>query len=747
MDGVRGRMPRPSGSRNRQPQIRCAAAPGRGGAAGRWWVRVAGWLLVSLFGLLAAAVALVPPPASGGGAPTLLYDRYGDVVGSLGSGRRDPVDLAQVPRVLQEATIATEDASFYANHGFHIAALVRAALRDVRARGIVEGGSTITQQLAKTLYLSPARTWRRKLEEVVYTLRLEATHSKPQILQMYLNSINYGEGAYGVAAAAETYFSQNVSTLDLAQSALLAGLPNAPQAYDPFLHPAAARARQRWVLHRMVVARFISTAEAQAAAAEPLRFVRPSTAASGPPAGYFFNYILAEIRSHDPALETAVARGGYRIYTTLDPAVQAAADSAFSHYMPPGKRDAQGTMQPQGALVAIDPRNGSVLALVGGRSYAATPYNRAVYAKRQPASTFKPILYAAAIASGHTVTERQFDGPVTYTGADGRAYTVRDDGPYQMRWLTMREAMALSTNVVAVKWAQTIGPAAVIRMARRMGLTSPLQPTLPLVLGAYDVTPLQMVDAYVPLANQGVSFPPWGVVRVVGPGGETVWRPHAPIGQRAMSPGVAYIVTSLLESVMTEGTGSALQGIVGRPAAGKSGTTNASRDAWFIGYTPQLVAGVWVGDDQPAPLKGGGSALAGPVWAHFMADALAGRTPSAWEMPGDVVALRVSATDGLLPNPGSATVTEVFLRGTEPTRTGPPAGDTGPSPGLVGLPWSQLIPPFLGTIPVGPPPAGDTAQAAEMPGASGSIPHPGTGAEPGPAPEGSGTPPSHAAGA
>jgi len=695
---------------------------GSPGMGGRRWVRPVGWAVVTLFGLLAAAVALAPAPHSAAGAPTLFYDRYGQVAGTLGSSNRIPVELAQVPYALQAATVATEDASFHSNNGFNPAAIVRAAARDLRAHAIVEGGSTITQQLAKTLYLSPARTWRRKLEEVIYTLRLEASHSKVQILTMYLNSINYGEGAYGVGAAAEAYFAQSVSTLDLAQCAMLAGLPNAPQTYDPFLHPAAAEARQRWVLQRMVAARFITPGQAQAAAAEPLRYKRAPAAVSGPPAGYFISYVLAAIGRHDPGLAAAVRRGGYRVYTTLDPATQSAADSAFAHYMPQGTPGAQGTTQPEGALVAIDPRSGAVRALVGGRSYAREPYNRAIYAQRQPGSTFKPILYAAAIAAGHTVTERQFDGPVTYSGAGGRPYTVHDSGPYQMRWLTMREAMAISDNVVAVKWAQTIGPTAVIQMARRMGLTSPLQPTLPLVLGTYDVTPLEMVDAYVPLANLGTAFAPWCVTRVVGPGGETVWRPHAPTGRRAMSPGVAYIVTSLLQSVMTGGTGSTLRGIVGRPVAGKSGTTDAFQDAWFIGYTPQLVSGVWVGDDQPAPLNGYGSSLAGPVWAHFMAEALAGRSPTGWAMPSDVIPLTVSATDGLMPNVSSPTVTELFLRGTQPTRTSPLQGDGEQIPGLIGLPGTQVAPPFLGTIPVGPQPvAGGTAPSTSVAGRSGGV--------------------------
>jgi len=677
---------------------RASAGAGR---ARRGWVRAAGWISVGLCATLAAAVALAPTPPAAGGAPTLIYDRSGDIVASLSEGTTDPIVLAQVPLALQEATIATEDASFYSNHGVNPAALARAAVLDIRARAVIEGGSTITQQLAKTLYLTQTRTLRRKLEELVYTLKLEAAYSKKQILLMYLNTIYYGEGASGVGAAAQAYFATDVSSLDLAQCALLAGLPNAPQAFDPYLRPTAARSRQQWVLHRMLAVGFITAAQARAAAAEPLHFVRGRALTDAPAAGYFVGYVLAEIGAHSRHLAAAVRRGGYRVYTTLDRSMQSAADRDFTAYMPPGYSGALGSPQPEGALVAIDPHSGAVRALVGGRSDQLQPYNRAIYAMRQPGSTFKPILYAAALAAGHTVTERQFDGPVTYPGAGGRTYTVTDFEPYAQRWLTMREAMAMSTNVVAVKWAKVIGPAQVIAMARRMGLWSPLQPTLPLALGTNEVTPLEMTAAYTPLANLGTAYRPWSVATVVGPGGERVWVPRAPAPHRAMDPGVAYIVTSLLQSVMTDGTGQRLRPLVDRPVAGKTGSTNDLKDAWFIGYTPDLVVGVWVGDDRPAPLQGTGATVAGPVWAHFIADALAGTPSRDWLRPANVLPVTVSTADGLLPHPSSPTVTELFLQGTQPTQVSPLSEGGAGDPGLIGTPNTQSIPPFLGTLPIG----------------------------------------------
>jgi 1A family penicillin-binding protein len=686
----------------------------------RAWVRAAGWGLVALFAAIALAVALLPVPAGGSAAPTLVYDEAGQPFATLPPGNRRSVPLEAVPLALQEATVATEDAEFYVHHGLNPAAVLRALWVDVRAGAPVQGGSTITQQLAKTLFLTPSRTVGRKLLELLYTLRLEATYSKAQILEMYLNSIYYGEGAYGVAAAAETYFGQDVSTLDLAQSALLAGLPNAPTAYDPYTHPDAARQRQLWVLHRMVVTGYITEAQAAAAAAETLHFTR-GAAAVAPAAGYFLGYVLDEIGRHDPRLESAVRKGGYRIYTTLDPTLQAAADRAIQRGLPPGRPDRSGVLQPEGALVAIDPGTGAVRALVGGRSDVLDPFNRALYAKRQPGSTFKPFLYAAALEAGHTVVERKYDGPVSYPGAGGRPYVVKDFGDYTFRWLTMREALAISDNVVAVKWAADIGPARVIRTARRMGITSPLQPTLPLVLGAYDVTPLELTSAYVPLANLGTAYPPWCVVRVEDAAGRTVWAPSPPRGRAALDPGVAYIVTSMLESVMTDGTGRSLLPGIDRPVAGKTGSTNDQRDAWFVGYTPDLVVGVWVGDDQPAPLGGYGADLAGPVWRSLMLQVLPALPARDWAMPADVVPVQVSAVDGLLPNPTSPVVTELFLRGTEPTEVSP-VYDPGAQPaGLIGVPGSQVAPPLLGTppLPAAQPPAagGPGAEAgASAPG-------------------------------
>ena len=684
--------------------------PGSGSGpppAGRRWVRVLGWMLVSFFGAIAAAVALLPVHSQAAALPSVVLDRRGRLLATLAPGDRQPVALSQIPARLQQATIATEDAHFYRDFGINPVAIARAAWVDLMAGRIVEGGSTITQQLAKNLYLTPARTLRRKLVEALYTLRLQATHSKAQILNMYLNTIYYGEGAYGVAAAARTYFDRGLSQLDLTQCALLAGLPAAPGAYDPFLHPQLALNRRNFVLRRLAAVGDITAAQEKAAAAQPLGLRRGRLTPPTPAAGYFIAYVLQQIAQWDPSLEAAVRRGGYRVLTTMSARDQTAADQAFSRYMPPGYKGPHGTVEPQGALVAVSPRTGAVRAMIGGRSYTADPFNRATGAVRQPGSTFKPFLYATVVAAHHPVTARRLDAPICFPGATPETpYCPKDYSGYSYHRITMRQALADSVNVVAVKWAETVGPAAVMHTARRMGIWSPMQPTLPLVLGSYGVTPLELASAYVPLANLGMAIAPWGVHVVETASGHVVWAPHPPASHRVLDPGVAYIVDSLMESVMKDGTGRRLLPLVGHwPVAGKTGTTNGHHDAWFAGFTPNLVCSVWVGDDQPARLPGYGDTLAGPIWAHFMAAALKGRPQTTWTRPQDVVSERVSAVDGLLPNPTVPTVQELFLRGTGPTTISPLVGDQGHYIGLTGLPGTSITPPQQGAASPSPSPS------------------------------------------
>ncbi|MBX6378224.1 MAG: PBP1A family penicillin-binding protein, partial [Clostridia bacterium] len=626
------------------------------------------------FVALVLAVLLTPLPRAQVPQATQILDAEGRLAAKLFVENRTPVPLAEVPVALREAVVAVEDDRFYRHFGIDPIALVRALVINLRAGHIVEGGSTITQQLAKNLYLTRERSLGRKVYEAFLTLQLEARYSKDEILEMYLNQIYLGHGTYGVEAASRLYFGKPVRELDLAEAALLAGLPRAPETYSPFRNPDLALQRRRHVLNRMAELGYLKREQADAAAAEPLRL------AQRPPrqrAAYFVDYVLRQIEARHPEMTDSLYVGGYRIYTTMDLRMQEAAERALAEGLPPGRPDRRGVPQPEGALVAIDPRNGYIKALVGGRDPDHPRDNRAVEARRQPGSAFKPFLYAAVLSRGYTVVDRQVCEFVRFPGRQpGEWYTPADytEGgrrpPYHNRPMSVREAVEISDNVVAVRWTDQIGPRAVIDTARAMGIQSRLEPTLDIALGSYEVTPLEMAVAYAPLANLGWAVEPVAILRIVGPDGQVV-EEQRPRTRKVLDEGVAYILTDVLKGVLTRGTARNLGPLLDRPAAGKTGTTEFSDNAWFVGYTPDLVAAVYVGNDRPSPLPGAGASLAGPVWARFMREALAGRPATDWSRPANVLSVRVSADDGLLPNFTSPTVEELFLAGTEPRTVSP----------------------------------------------------------------------------
>ncbi len=650
----------------------------------RWAALGLGGVAVAL-GLTLLALSLLPLPAPRLPRASEIYDANGVLVTKLFVQNRTPVPLARMPRQLRQAFLAVEDDRFYRHPGVDPLGIARAAVRNLLAGRVVEGGSTITQQLARSLYLTPERTLARKLQELFLTLQLEARYSKDEILELYLNSIYLGSGAYGVQAAAQLYFGKDVSDLTLEESALLAGLARAPELYNPFKDPDLAVRRRNVVLSRMAAVGFLPEEAAARAQAAPLRL------AERPPPGraaYFVDYVLRELRSRHPGLERDLYRAGYRIYTTMDVRMQEAAERAVAELLPPAQPDARGVPQPQVALVALDPRNGYLRALVGGRDPEHASNNRAVTAHRQPGSAFKPFLYAAVLEAGYTAADQQVCEYVSYPGAEaGRPYVPTDyteggrRSPYHNRPLSVREAIEISDNVVAVKWAATIGPRRLAEMAHRLGIESDLEPALPLALGSSEVTPLEMAVAYAPFANMGWRVKPIAVLRVEDPQGR-VLEENRPQLTKVLDEKVAYILTDILKGVITRGTASNLAGWLDRPAAGKTGTTDRNENAWFIGYTPDLVTAVWVGNDLPSPLPGFGSTLAGPVWAGFTRRALAGLTARDFVRPPGVITVAVSAADGLLPNPTSPVVHELFVAGTEPRLTSPLYrwGPPGPAP-------------------------------------------------------------------
>lgn len=627
------------------------------------------FISVALLFSFMALIYVTPLPTPTTPQSTLLYDTNNSIVASLSTQNRSEVSLGDMSDWMKKAIVAIEDVRFYQHRGIDLLGLARAAFRDVAAGRIVEGGSTITQQLARTMFLTQQRSFTRKFWEALLTFKLEMRYTKPEILEMYLNQVYFGSGNYGVEAASRSYFGKAAKDLTLPESAMIAGLTRSPEYYSPLNSPDRARARRDYVLSRMADLNVISPSQARDARATPLGVTGPKAGAGN--IQYFVQYVLSEISTRHPDVARDVYGGGYRIYTTLDGKMQDAAERSFAANIGAGAKDDQGVTQPQGALVAIDPKNGYIKAMVGGRDYKESQFNRAYQAFRQPGSTFKPFLYSAVIDAGYTAASTQYCGPVSFPGWGGKPYEPKDYGkdPYHYMDLTMRHAVTISDNVVAVKWAGVIGPDRVVQEAHRMGIKTPIESNLSIALGSTAVTPLEMAAGYATLADLGVASEPMGVIRVEDRYGSVI-EDNRPQQRRAIDEKTAFIVTSLLRSVMEDpsGTGALLTPTVGRPVAGKTGTTDKYRDAWFVGFTPDLVAAAYVGYDDPAQsvnLPGG--RLAGPIWAQFMRDALATRTPARFPRPQGLVDVVICSDTGYLPNPTCPTITEVFVAGTQPS--------------------------------------------------------------------------------
>jgi len=696
-------------------------------------------LLAALALLVLGAALAVPLPQIQVPEASVIYDHHGRPAVHLYVQKRVEVPLSRVPRHLQQAVLAIEDEHFYRHPGINPAAIARAAWRNLLAGRIVEGGSTITQQLAKNLTGRTERTLVRKAYEALVTLRLEILFSKARILEMYLNSIYFGHGAYGVEVAAQTYFGHDVSQVDLPEAALLAGLIRAPEIYSPYRDPEAALRRRNLVLDRMVQAGMITPLQAQQAKSTAIRL-----AGLRPPgeAGYFATYVLSELGKRYPDLTGDIYRAGYRIYTTLDLDMQRAAEKTIAQLVPERGRDPNGVPQPQAALVAMEPLTGYIRAMVGGKDFSVTQLNRAAPpVRRQPGSAFKPFLYAALVDSGHTVVEQQVCEPVVYPGPTPARpwiptdYTSENHEPYHYRPLMMREALKISDNVVASRWCMALGPSRLVRYAKLMGIQSPLEAVGPLALGASPVSPLELAAAYCALANGGYRVTPTCILRVEDSRGRVLVNPGRtpPPREKVLDERVAYIVTDLLRSVFSPGgTAARLGPVINRPAAGKTGTTDELRDAWFVGYTPDLLAAVWVGyDDGTTSLWSTGGGIAAPVWGTFMSSALHNVPPREFPVPQGITWVQVSAVDGLLPNPSSPVVTEVFIAGTEPSAVSP-AWWSGSPPE-----WGwEDSPGYLANRPPPPPPPPAHTQGGNRDGSAGTgQPEANPGAEPEASPE------------
>jgi len=507
---------------------------------------------------------------------------------------------ARIPRHMVDAMVAVEDRRFDWHPGVDPLGVARAIRVNLAAGDTVQGGSTITQQLAKNLFLTNSRTWDRKLREAVLALAIERRFSKKAILELYLNRVYFGGGAYGIDAASRKFFGHSAENLTLAEAAIIAGLVKAPSRYAPTADPVRAVARAEVVLATMADAGAITPAEAAVANPGAVRFVVDRDQGD---VRYFTDWVLGQL---DTLTDEAIQP--LEVVTTLVPAHQAAAEAAAAARLPAGT---------QGAVVAMT-TDGAVTAMLGGRDYATSTYNRAVVAERQPGSAFKLFVYLAALEDGMTPDSTLVDEPVSFSGWSPRNYDRTFRGT-----VTLRQAFALSINTVAAQLAARVGTGAVASMARRLGVTTPIDQRMAMSLGASEMRLIELTAAYAAVANNGVEVRPFGIRSVTTASGELLYRRDPPEPRVLLAPHVAAYMNQLMKAAVETGTGRLAQ--IGRPLAGKTGTTSSNRDGWFIGYTPDLVAGVWVGRDdaRPVPSLAGGRAPA-QLFAAFMGAALAG---------------------------------------------------------------------------------------------------------------------------
>lgn len=596
-------------------------------------------------------------PSQGG----RVVDRNGDILGYLNPVRRIAVPLDRIPDNVREAFIAVEDRRFIRHEGVDWRGVGRALWRDISTLGVREGASTLTMQVARSAFLDAGpsdRSLGRKLIELRLAPRIEKALSKDQILELYLNLIYLGDATYGVEAASRHFFGKSVDRLTLAEAATLAALPRAPSVYDPRVHPDRALSRRNLVLELMTREGFISQSDAEKAAGQKLKVARqgwtPAQVAS---------YAVDAVRALVDAKVKGTHYGEITVHTTFDVGAQRAAERAVRD------RAAAIGRGVEGAMIALDPANGDVLAMVGGVGPARGSFNRVFLAHRQPGSAFKPFVYAAALESGLTPATLVDDEPIQIVDA-GRVWRPENSGSY-LGTITLRTALAHSANAATVRVSQHLGIDRVVAMARRMGISSPLKPLPSLALGAAEVTPAELVSGYAPFANGGWKVEPSYVVSI-DVGGKTVYQAERKAPTRVLDSVTAYLVTSMLRSVVDEGTGYYLRnlGVYG-PVAGKTGTTNNGADVWFVGYTPTVLAGFWFGYDTPRSLGGGasGGRLAAPAWASFYRRGWEEHeSGEEWPMPDGVVEEQIDGETGLLAGDYCPTVrTEYFRDGTQPT--------------------------------------------------------------------------------
>ncbi|HEX8716242.1 MAG TPA: PBP1A family penicillin-binding protein [Gemmatimonadaceae bacterium] len=670
-----------------------------------------------------------------------LYAADGRFLAELGLERRTLVKLADIPKTVQEAFIVTEDKRFYEHHGVDWIRAIGAAVHNIRAGGYAEGFSTLTMQLARNVFpqkLSREKSLTRKLKEAKVAREIEALYPKSKILELYLNQINLGGGAYGVETASQRYFGKSVRDLNLAEAATLAALPKAPERYNPRRFPDRAIQRRNTVIELMRRAGVVSDADAQLAKSYPLRLA--SKEESGEVAPYFVEWVRKQLEDQ---FGSRLYTDGLKIYTTLDIDLQLTAERnveqqmraiesgkygrfrhvTYEQYVARSASGDSGTANSpylQDAFVALDPRTGAVRAMIGGRDFDDSKFNRATQALRQPGSTFKPVVYATAIHNGIPPSYLVNDSALSLPQVGGGTWTPQN---YDLKFegiMPMRRALYRSRNLATIRLGMQLGEQNVIDMAHLLGISTPIPPYPSIHIGSADVYPLEMISIYDVFATLGVRTLPTGILRVEDASGKVLYD-DTPKRTNVLTPEESWLMVDMLKDVVRRGTAASIWASGFHvPAGGKTGTTNDGTDVWFIGFTPDLVAGVWMGFDRPQKIMSNaqGGRLAAPAWLSFMSEAYRHRpTPPDWPRPDDLLALDIDRTTAMLRNPfcpDSVVVTEYFIPGTEPTQECNVHNAFNAAPGADSLRPPSVFPPRQAPQPLQPPrPKRDSARVPD----------------------------------
>lgn len=623
---------------------------------------------------------------------TYIYDINGRLITDLFKENRVPVDITELPEHVKRAVVAIEDDRFEDHHGINFIAFGRAILVNIKNWSFSQGGGTITMQLARNVFLTQKKTITRKLEEFLWAVQIERKYSKDEILEAYLNVFYLNHGAYGIEAGARTFFGKAAKELTLSEAALIAGVIRWPTRYSPFVNPDIAIERRNFVLSRMQDVGYITAAEAEAAKAVPLQLAERQERVVQ--ARYFVDYVTGQLIERYG--EAAVFGGGLRVYTSLDLDMQKAAEKALAAELPLSKSNQGSLTQPQGAVLALVPQTGEIRVMVGGRG--EDRFNRSVQALRSPGSAIKVFLYTAAIEQGITAADVYMDKPTDFTLITGEIWRPQNYYETFAGEVTVRKAIEDSLNVVAAQIVEKIGPQTVIEYGKKMGITTFVEQgrvndigLAPLALGGMTkgVSLLELGSAYAILANQGIKTEPVAILQVTDSNG-TILEQHRAKQEVVLDEQTSYLMTDLLRGVIERGTGKNAN--IGRPAAGKTGTHSDYQDAWFVGYTPDLVGVVWFGEDTPKRMVYQGvrygSWNAATIWGNFMKEALKNTPISDFPKPsGMVEGILIDTKTGLLVKddcnlPPEETRREIFIAGTEPTEVSPRCSK----------PWWQSIP-------------------------------------------------------